>query len=376
MRKIISAVAGQWASPTARNRIFAVFLAAVVILVTLVLVSVLQRWISEITHISLELPPDPVSQGDTVLNLDPRLLYRESGPTTWLETVFDVGASDIWPMWVHHDPVSGRGMLFSHGAKVIHDQEPYVKHIFDQLLCNVTGKERTKGKALFVDAGGHVGFYSLLARVRGCDVVTVEIQPSCAEMMRFTERANSITPPTPIVGKPLLDKNGHKFFMAERAGPGGCEGTFSVFWHGPVAYTSVTLDTMLAPVRRHIDLLKLDVEGFEPQVLVGATRLIQQQRVTAVIMEATWWPNVFNPVKDAYHRFKFVFDHGYSIRCVSPEDHFAFRNPHLWINYGESGDTVKKVYPDDPNSILVSVCAEYLVCLEPCPFKPAPKQWD
>ena len=307
---------------------------------------------------------DPYDDDDPNNGVAQRHLYREAGPDQWLPTVFGPGANDIWPMWVHHDAISGRQLLFSHGAKVVNEQEPYVKRVFDRLLCNGTGSKRE----LFVDAGGHVGFYSILARARGCDVITVEIQPSCAEMMRMTERINSIFPETPIVGSPLYDVDGTIFKVAERAGPGGCDGAFSIFWKGSVPLTTLRLDTLFADSTRHIHLLKLDLEGFEPKAFAGAMRMIKERRVTAILVEATWWPNVFNPISKAYHQFRFVFEHGYSIRCLSPEDKFAFLNPNVWTHFGESGDTVRPVYPDNPDSVLVSWCAEYLVCLNPCPY--------
>jgi hypothetical protein len=36
---------------------------------------------------------------------------------------------------------------------------------------------------------------------------------------------------------------------------------------------------------RHIDLLKIDVEGFEPDVVDGAARLISQRKIDNIIME-------------------------------------------------------------------------------------------
>jgi FkbM family methyltransferase len=322
-------------------------------------------YVAHMVPASTSAPQGRVRSTGQDIHVDPEFLYNEAGPDHWLATVFGPGASDVWPMWVHHDLISGRRVLFSHGAKVIFEQEPYVKRIFDQLPCNGTAGG---ARRFFVDAGGHVGFYTVLARLRGCDVVTVEIQPSCMEMMRVTERANSITPPTPIVTHPLFDTDDNLFRVAERAGPGGCDGGFSLFWTGTMPLTSLRLDTVFAKSPRHIDLMKLDIEGFEPRAFKGAERMIKERRVTAILMEATWWPNVFNPISTAYHYFSFAFEYGYSIRCLSPEDKFSFRNPNVWIKFGESGDTVKPVYPDDPNSVLVSICAEYLVCLEPCPF--------
>ena len=35
----------------------------------------------------------------------------------------------------------------------------------------------------------------------------------------------------------------------------------------------------------HIDLLKIDVEGYEPRVLAGATRLLKERRIRAVLCE-------------------------------------------------------------------------------------------
>jgi FkbM family methyltransferase len=308
--------------------------------------------------------------------VDSKYLHTDASPATWLDTVFTPEAPDIWPLWVHKDAISGRRMLFSQSAKAVLEQEPYVKRIFDQLVC-VNASNKGGGRSFFVDGGGSVGLYSLLARVRGCDVLTVEMQPACSEMMRMAERANRIEPPTPIVAWPLYEKDDVAYRVAERSSPsGGCEGIFSLFWHGSLSLMTVTLDTLLKDETRHIDLLKLDLEGFEPKALAGGMQLFTQNRVTAVLMEATWWPNVFSPVSKAYHMVAFVLDHGYSIRCLSSEEDFAYRSTQLWIDYGESGNTMRHAFPEDPSSVYISVCAEYLVCLEPCPFLMPKKPWQ
>jgi FkbM family methyltransferase len=306
--------------------------------------------------------------------VDPKYLHTDASPAQWLDTVFSPEAPDSWSLWMHKDTVSGRRMVFSQSAKVVLQQEPYVKHIFDQVQCiNASGGRR----GFFVDGGGNVGLYSLLARARGCDVLTVEMQPACSEMMRMAERANHIEPPTPIVARPLYEKDEVAFRVAERSSPaGGCEGIFSLFWHGSLPLMTVTLDTLLRDEPRHIDLLKLDLEGFEPKAIAGAMRLFTQHQVTAALVEATWWPNVFSPLSKAYHMMAYVLNHGYSIRCLSPEEDFAYRSHELWITYGESTNTMKHAFPEDPSSVYISVCAEYLVCLEPCPYTMPKRPWQ
>lgn len=58
----------------------------------------------------------------------------------------------------------------------------------------------------------------------------------------------------------------------------------------PVAVTAITLDQILAEEKiNHVDLLKVDVEGFEALVFQGAKRLLTGQNPPLVVFEFCDW---------------------------------------------------------------------------------------
>lgn len=128
---------------------------------------------------------------------------------------------------------------------------------------------------LFVDVGAHVGWYSLaIAPVPGATVIAVEPDSTNCSALRANIAHNdlrNITVCNAAVGPaPAL------LAMSRRA-PGN-SGTFAVRTDEPtcdtarhwVAATTLQslLETLVQPPLRPV-LLKIDIEGFEPQALTG-----------------------------------------------------------------------------------------------------------
>lgn len=168
---------------------------------------------------------------------------------------------------------------------------------------------------VFVDVGANVGYYSLLAaECVGADgeVVAVEASPSvCAEFQRNVERNN-------VSSRVRLE---NKAASAQA-------GTLTVY-SGPARNTGMTstvpsrgadtpecevearpLDDILSSKDcSKIRLIKIDVEGAEPHVIAGMTRLIPQLAPeTEIILELSpkWWEDpalkpseVLRPFTDA-----------------------------------------------------------------------------
>lgn len=293
---------------------------------------------------------------------------------SWLNTIFAASKlPERWSVWLHIDTITGRPLLLPSQphAPVA---EPKVVEAFNRLVC--------APNILFVDIGMNSGFYSLLARARGCRVLAVEPQPSCIAMLRFAERANMISDVEVV----------HGVVTSSSAGPAikdrvslnthhVCEGMYSLFWTGPMQVRTMTLDSLLPPERGHVSLLKLDIEGFEPHALAGAQRLLGARRVDSLLVEATWWPNVFQPLGKAYELIAHVFEAGYSVRCIESGGagggggvggDLHFKNAEAWVAYGASA-SASKALAGDAEGRRVSVCDTYLICLDPCRLiKPLP----
>lgn len=273
----------------------------------------------------------------------------------WLDEIFgNATVTETWTTWIYRDPVTRRRILLPSQPHLL-TAEPHVVQLFDQhLICSSGGHE------LFVDVGMNSGFYSLVAQVRGCRVLAVEMQSSCVSMFRFAQRANMLSQDNvEVMQRAVTFRDGDRFVIDDTR---RCEGMLSLFWEGTREIRSITLDTLLPPARGHVSMLKIDIEGFEPYALAGAVRLITEQRVALIIMEATWWPNVFQPVAHAYQRIGFVFDHGYSIRCLGGSKALLFTTKISWLKYGSS-HTASQLLAGDPEGRRVSPCTEFAIWL-------------
>jgi hypothetical protein len=120
----------------------------------------------------------------------------------------------------------------------------------------------------FVDVGANIGYYTLMAasRVgrRGC---VISVEPSAYAVDRLSDREGEL-----------------RLFIP---GPGNHTPTMLGEDGAPAQIVAVkTLDACLADWQvETIDLLKIDVEGFEPRVLAGAAGALAAGRIRAILCE-------------------------------------------------------------------------------------------
>jgi FkbM family methyltransferase len=140
----------------------------------------------------------------------------------------------------------------------------------------------------FVDVGANVGYFSALAArlvgERG-RVIAFEPSPYAFERLRSMVNRNHLTQVQSL-----------RLALGEQAGESSIylgEGSRN---HTPTmiptensVVTKInvqTLDSAVETLRlARIDLIKIDVEGFEPHVLAGATELLQAGRIRAIVCE-------------------------------------------------------------------------------------------
>ena len=73
-----------------------------------------------------------------------------------------------------------------------------------------------------------------------------------------------------------------------------------------------------------IDLLKMDVEGFEIKVLRGAIRLLEQQKIRYIYAECVFAPDTVSPHTTFFELHQFLERYGYCFVNYYPES-FALR---------------------------------------------------
>ncbi len=143
-------------------------------------------------------------------------------------------------------------------------------------------KRTISGKELMLDLGSNIGFYSLVAARRGCRVVAFEPHPRVAEQFRTNLALN------PDIASQVCFHERGVGRMAEtlklHAPPASAvnQGVAS-FRASEAALTFevplVTLDSWwIQEGRPKVGLVKIDTEGFDLKVILGAAELIQTCR--------------------------------------------------------------------------------------------------
>jgi len=146
---------------------------------------------------------------------------------------------------------------------------------------------------VFVDVGANIGSYSIFAAGRGAKVLAVEANPQTADKLAFNVGANGLTSVT-IVNSAVGPRDDVLQFWQE---PSNCG--FATFvkdlttgeWAGdwkPVSMKVRPLTAILheAGVTR-IDILKVDVEGFEDRVVLPFLRHAEKALWPRVILLET-----------------------------------------------------------------------------------------
>jgi FkbM family methyltransferase len=130
---------------------------------------------------------------------------------------------------------------------------------------------------LFYDIGANVGAYTVLAGATGAEVWAFEPNPESFWMLRRNRDLNE-SMATHVFGVALGAKKGRAFIADE----GVCSHVRS---YGHIQTDVKPLDDFITTKPHDLAILKIDVEGYEKDVIDGATRTLANPAVKAIIME-------------------------------------------------------------------------------------------
>ncbi|CAF0712218.1 unnamed protein product [Adineta steineri] len=138
---------------------------------------------------------------------------------------------------------------------------------------------------IVVDVGALFGEFGLYAAACGCQVYIFEVQPEYADLIRTSAALNNFsTSRVHILEKAVsnLPTNSKLTFSQKGGQTKASEGNLTV--------SAIRLDDVGWPSNSTILLLKIDVEGFELNVLRSAEKLFSENRIHHLIFEYTaWW---------------------------------------------------------------------------------------
>lgn len=126
-----------------------------------------------------------------------------------------------------------------------------------------------KGKRCFFDIGAHIGYYSFLAASEGVPrIIAFEVMRGLCDAIRHTARENGL---------------GNRLEVVEGA-VGASER--SIHFAEPfeeVRTRAFSLDRFCSERNLAPDLIKIDVEGFEHEALIGAERVLREHHPGLIV---------------------------------------------------------------------------------------------
>lgn len=164
------------------------------------------------------------------------------------------------------------------GTRFVYVADPYDLLARKVVWGNMTTWETTslrvwsdlcRDASLVLDVGAYSGIYSLIACVDGAStVIAIEPNPSVLASLENNIRANGLTSRITVVPKGVSDTPG---FAQLHIPTDTTAASFTGTGEGPdVALT--TIDAIVE--HRQVDLMKLDVEGWEPAAIRGARQTL------------------------------------------------------------------------------------------------------
>jgi FkbM family methyltransferase len=184
-----------------------------------------------------------------------------------------------------------------------------------------------KSDDLFVDVGANIGVYTILAGSMGCRILAIEPIEEAFHWLRRNVDVNRFGSRVELhqcgVGE---CRSKLRFTVSQDTVNHVCTADES----GDEVEVAA-LDTLLAG--REVAIMKIDVEGFELQVLHGASKTLRSQKLRALILEVNGLCRRYNVTEDQIfsevRQYGFIpIDYDPLQRTVSPRD-LANENPNI-----------------------------------------------
>lgn len=144
---------------------------------------------------------------------------------------------------------------------------------------------------IVVDIGSHFGYYALLAGSVGCKVVAAEPVPLFRSVLELNLKLNTDISHN-IIELPYAIGQESKESVNMFVPTSGQLGTARIVQEGQPGQVDIQvrqerLDTLLDELGMHQDIcmLKIDVEGQEPDVVMSAKKLVEEKKIRNVMLE-------------------------------------------------------------------------------------------
>jgi len=169
-----------------------------------------------------------------------------------------------------------------HVVRAIKHNGLWERHIVRDVYAALSEDPTT----LFLDVGAHIGQYTIIAASSGFPVVAFEPNPDNCAYLKSSLAVNKIAHRVALVPHPTLDTPGVLSGFRNDQTPKDNVGGWAIRPDSRGALVSTTIDSEVLKLERRdysSIVMKIDIEGSEPQALAGAARTLK--RVRAIFME-------------------------------------------------------------------------------------------
>lgn len=154
---------------------------------------------------------------------------------------------------------------------------------------------------LFIDVGANVGSYTVLASATGADVVSFEPVPAAFGVLRDNVNLNQPAGRVEVHNAAVGAAAGELLMTADKDTMNRVVGTAPAPGEAVARVPTVRIDDITGVSDKRPCVLKIDVEGYESQVLAGAAGLLASGRVQAAIVELNGSGARFGADDDSLH---------------------------------------------------------------------------
>lgn len=172
-------------------------------------------------------------------------------------------------------------------------------------------------EGVFVDIGANMGRYTIIQgkKLKRGKVISIEPEPITFEILKKNIKLNSLKNVIPVK-MACSNSRGIMDFWLGAEGDGTAHSLIEIKNRSRKISVEVdTLDNIMKKLKiKKVDLIKVDVEGLEPEVFRGANKTLKNH--PKIVFEALT-ENKLNECK------KELLKHGYKIKRLSDRDFYA-----------------------------------------------------
>lgn len=200
--------------------------------------------------------------------------------------------------------------------------EPEVAAAIREWIERLQNENAGRGQIKFLDIGAYIGYFSLLAANLGAQVLAIEPNPKCFELLDRSLKENQLE----IMFRPEAISNTRGAFTLNTQAVQNKGESFLVLPNeagGPMVQVD-RLKNVLSPLWQP-DIIKVDIEGEEWNAIQGSPEIFENAKV--VIFEYS--PKQLkrnSQMEDPERMMTWFWEHGFELRMLS--DHPTYED---WI---------------------------------------------